>query len=121
MAPVATDPEKLRQIILNLLGNAVKFTERGEIRISACQENGDFKLAVADTGIGIDKPDLERIFDEFDRGRLTSAATYRGTGLGLAIVKSLVNVLGGTVDVESALGRGSTFTVTLPVNSMVKL
>jgi len=69
LAPLHTDPEKLRQIILNLLGNAVKFTEHGEIRISASQENGRFKLVVADTGIGIDQTDLNRIFEEFDRGR----------------------------------------------------
>ena len=114
MAPLFTDPEKLRQILLNLLGNAVKFTDAGEIRISACQENGHFKLAVADTGIGIDKADLGRIFEEFDRGRLTGAGGYRGTGLGLAIVKRLVDFLGGTVTVESEVGRGSIFMVTLP-------
>jgi signal transduction histidine kinase len=118
MAPLLTDPEKLRQILLNLLGNAVKFTGAGEIRISACQENGHFKLAVADTGIGIDKADLGRIFEEFDRGRLTAAGSYRGTGLGLAIVKRLVDFLGGTVTVESELGRGSIFTVTLPSNKL---
>ena len=117
IAPFYTDREKLRQIVLNLLGNAAKFTDRGEIRISACQENGHFKLAVADTGIGIDKADLARIFEEFDRGRLTSDGSYRGTGLGLAIVKRLVDVLCGSIAVESELGRGSTFTVTLPVKS----
>lgn len=115
MAPIYTDREKLRQVILNLLGNAVKFTDRGEIRISACQENGDFKLAVAGTGIGIDKADMNRIFEEFDRGRLTNEGSYRGTGLGLAIVKRLVDLLGGVVAVESEVGKGSTFTVTLPV------
>ncbi len=114
LAPLHTDREKLRQIILNLLGNAVKFTDRGEIRISACQENGDFKLTVADTGIGIERADVTRIFDEFDRGRLTRDGKYRGTGLGLAIVKRLVHVLGGSITVESEVGRGSTFTVTLP-------
>ena len=115
--PVHTDPEKLRQIILNLLGNAVKFTERGEIKISACQENGAIKFAVADTGIGIEQADLNGIFEEFYRGRLTSDRSYRGTGLGLAIVKRLVDVLGGSIAVESEVGKGSTFTVTLPVKS----
>jgi signal transduction histidine kinase len=115
IATVYTDREKLRQIILNLLGNAVKFTDRGEIKISACQENGNFKLAVTDTGIGIDKADINRIFEEFDRGRLSSDGSYRGTGLGLAIVKRLVDVLGGTVFVESEVGKGSTFTVRLPL------
>jgi signal transduction histidine kinase len=115
MSPVATDPEKLRQIIINLLGNAAKFTDRGEIHISARQENGH--LSVADTGIGIDKADLDRIFEEFDRGTLSSVSSYRGTGLGLAIVKSLVNILGGSVAVQSEVGKGSTFTVTLPAKS----
>jgi signal transduction histidine kinase len=115
IAPLYTDREKLRQVILNLLGNAVKFTNRGEIKISACQVNGDFKLAVADTGIGIDMVDMDNIFEEFDRGRLTSDSGYRGTGLGLAIVKRLVDALGGSITVESEVGKGSTFTVTLPV------
>jgi signal transduction histidine kinase len=111
-----TDREKLREVILNLLSNAVKFTDRGEIKISAYQQNGDFRLAVADTGIGINQADINRIFEEFDRGKLTSAAGYRGTGLGLAIVKRLVNLLGGSIVVESVAGKGSTFTVTLPVS-----
>jgi len=118
IATIYTDGEKLRQIILNLVGNAAKFTDRGEIKISACQENGDFKLAVADTGIGIDQADLNRIFEEFDRGRLSSDGAYRGTGLGLAIVKRLVEVLGGSVIAESEVGKGSTFTVTLPVKPL---
>lgn len=117
IAPLHTDREKLRQIILNLLGNAVKFTDRGEIKISACQENGAFKLAIADTGIGIEPADLNRIFEEFDRGRLTSDGSYRGTGLGLAIVKRLVDILGGSIVVESEVGKGSTFTVTLPLKA----
>jgi signal transduction histidine kinase len=112
-----TDPEMLRQIILNLLSNAVKFTEQGGIRISACQANGDFKLAVADTGIGINRADLTTIFDEFDRGALNHGGHYRGTGLGLAIVKRLSELLGGSVAVESEAGKGSTFTVTLPMKS----
>ena len=115
IAPLYTDREKLRQIILNLLGNAVKFTDHGEIRISACQINGNFKLAVVDTGIGINEADMDSIFEAFDRGRLTSDSGYRGTGLGLAIVKRLVDVLGGSIAVESEVGKGSTFTVTLPI------
>ena len=112
IGPLYTDPEKLRQILLNLLGNAVKFTDHGEIRIIACQESGHFKLAVADSGIGIEKEDINRIFDEFDRGRLASDGNYHGTGLGLAIVKRLVDVLGGSIAVESEVGKGSTFIVT---------
>jgi signal transduction histidine kinase len=109
-----TDREKLRQIILNLLGNAVKFTERGEIKISACQQNGSLNLAVSDTGIGIEKKDLDQIFEKFHQGDLSSSKKYRGTGLGLAIVKQFANLLGGEVAVESEVSKGSVFTVTLP-------
>jgi signal transduction histidine kinase len=111
-----TDREKLRQIILNLLDNAAKFTERGEIKISASQQNGSFKLAVSDTGIGIAKEDLNKIFEEFHRGDSSSTKNFRGTGLGLAIVKQFANLLGGEVAVESEVGRGSVFTLTLPVD-----
>ena len=114
MGPLNTDREKLRQIILNLLDNAIKYTERGEIKISASQQNGSFKLAVSDTGIGIQKEDLNKIFEEFHRGDSSSMKQYRGTGLGLAIVKRFVNLLSGEVAVQSELGTGSVFTVTLP-------
>jgi two-component system, NtrC family, sensor kinase len=109
-----TDREKLRQIILNLLDNAVKFTERGEIKIAALQQNGSLRLVVSDTGIGIEKEELKHIFEEFHRGDSSSIRKYRGTGLGLAIVKKFVNLLGGDVAVESEVGKGSVFTVTLP-------
>jgi signal transduction histidine kinase len=110
-----TDREKLRQITLNLLDNAVKFTERGEIKLSASKQNGSFKLAVSDTGLGIEKEDLNKIFEEFHRGGRLSNGKYRGTGLGLAIVKKFVDLLGGEVAVESEVGKGSVFTVTLPL------
>jgi two-component system sensor histidine kinase ChiS len=110
-----TDREKLRQIILNLLGNAAKFTERGEIKISAFQQNGSLKLVVSDTGIGIEKKDLDQIFEKFHQGDLSSNKKYRGTGLGLAIVKRFVTLLGGEVNVESEVGKGSVFTVMLPM------
>jgi signal transduction histidine kinase len=72
-------------------------------------------LTVTDTGIGIERADMNRIFDEFDRGRLSDDGSHRGTGLGLAIVKKLVDVLDGSIAVESDVGKGSTFTVTLPM------
>jgi len=107
-----TDREKLRQIVLNLLDNAVKFTPCGEIKIAAARCNGALKLVVSDTGIGIAQEDLHHLFEEFYR----SKSTTRGTGLGLAIVKKFVNVLGGEIAVESELGKGSTFTVTVPLD-----
>ena len=116
MPALNTDREKLRQILLNLLDNAVKFTERGEIKISASQQNGSFKLAVSDTGIGIEKKDLNEIFEEFHRGDSSSTKNFRGTGLGLAIAKKFVNLLGGEIAVESEVGKGSVFTVTLPLD-----
>jgi signal transduction histidine kinase len=110
-----TDREKLRQILLNLLDNAIKFTERGEIKIAASQQNGSLQFVVSDTGIGIPKEELNKIFEEFHRGDSSSTKNYRGTGLGLAIVKKFVNLLGGEVGVESEVGKGSVFTVTLPL------
>jgi signal transduction histidine kinase len=112
-----TDREKLGQILLNLLDNAVKFTDRGEIRISASQQNGSLKLAVSDTGVGIEKEDLNKVFEEFHRGDSHNSKNYRGTGLGLAITQKFVNLLGGEIAVESEVGKGSTFTVTLPLDS----
>jgi len=111
-----TDREKLAQIVLNLLDNAVKFTEQGEIRISASQQNGSLKLAVSDTGVGIQKEDLNKVFEEFHRGDSYNAKNYRGTGLGLAITQKFVNLLGGEIAVESEVGKGSVFTVTLPLD-----
>jgi hypothetical protein len=98
------------------LDNAAKFTERGEIRISASQQNGTLKLEVADTGIGINNEDLNQVFEEFRRGESSSIKKYRGTGLGLAIVKRLVGLLGGNIGVSSTVGEGSIFTVTLPMD-----
>jgi signal transduction histidine kinase len=110
-----TDRDKIAQIMLNLLDNAAKFTERGEIRIIAARHNGSVKLVVSDTGIGIPEQDLNRIFEEFHRAS-PNGKKYRGTGLGLAIVKRLVDLLGGSIEVCSQVNVGSTFTVTLPLD-----
>jgi signal transduction histidine kinase len=112
---VRTDREKLRQILLNLLSNAVKFTERGEIKISALSRGNRLEITVADTGIGIEKEHVQQIFEEFYRGDTVRARKYRGTGLGLAIVKKLVTVLGGEIAVESESGKGSVFTLPIPL------
>jgi len=111
-----TDREKLKQSILNLLSNAAKFTEKGEIKVSAWHENGSLKLEVSDTGIGMKKEALENIFDEFRQADMSSSRKFGGTGLGLAIVKRFVNLLGGDIGVESEVGKGSTFTITLPLS-----
>ena len=109
-----TDREKLRQIIVNLLGNAAKFTEHGEIRLSARRENATLELVVSDTGIGIEQDALAYVFEEFWQAEAASAGKYGGTGLGLPIVKRLVTLLHGDIAVESEPGKGSRFTVTLP-------
>lgn len=112
---VHTDRDKLKQVILNLLSNAVKFTEDGEIRIAVWQENGAVRVTVADTGIGIPRDELQAIFEEFHQGDMSSTRRYGGTGLGLAIAKRFVTLLGGEIAVESEVGKGSTFTITLPL------
>jgi signal transduction histidine kinase len=110
------DARRVSQVLLNLVGNAVKFTEAGEIEITASAASGQFVLSVRDTGAGIADADQERIFGEFQQ--IDTAATRRqgGTGLGLAIAKRMVGMQGGLISVDSVLGRGSTFGVVLPVH-----
>jgi signal transduction histidine kinase/HAMP domain-containing protein len=115
LPPLKTDRDKLKQILFNLLSNAAKFTEQGEIKVSAARENGNLKLAVADSGIGMTPAALEHIFDEFQQAEKTTSSKYGGTGLGLAIVKKFVTLLGGDITVESEEGIGSKFTITLPM------
>ena len=110
-----TDRDKLKQAVLNLLSNAVKFTEKGEIKVAAWQENGTLKLAVSDTGIGMKKEALDYIFEEFRQADMSSTRRYGGTGLGLAIVRRFINLMGGDIGVESEVGTGSKFTITIPM------
>lgn len=108
-----SDPLRLRQIVNNLLSNAVKFTQKGEISLTASYDFSKLTIAIADTGKGMASEDRERIFQEFTR--LSGAQGEEGFGLGLSIVKKLVTLLEGTIDVQSTLGKGSCFTVTLPL------
>jgi signal transduction histidine kinase len=109
------DEEKLRQIVINLLSNAAKFTERGSIRLRAQGSHGIVAIAVSDTGIGIPPDKLELIFEEFEQADASSTRMYGGTGLGLAIARRLARLMGGDITAESALGSGSTFTLKLPL------
>jgi len=109
------DEGKLRQIVVNLLGNAVKFTPHGRIELSAREAGGRVQVTVVDTGIGIAADKLERIFGEFEQAEPGSAHARGGTGLGLAIARRLARSMGGDVRVESAPGVGSAFTLDLPV------
>ena len=109
------DARRVSQVLLNLVGNAIKFTDQGEVEINASAANGQFVLTVRDTGPGIADADQERIFGEFQQIENTDTRKKGGTGLGLAISKRMVEMQGGMISVESALGLGSVFRVVLPV------
>jgi GAF domain-containing protein/anti-sigma regulatory factor (Ser/Thr protein kinase) len=109
------DARRLSQVLLNLVGNAVKFTDAGEVAIGALAENGNFVLTVRDTGPGIAAADQDKIFGEFQQVDNSNTRKKGGTGLGLAISKRMVEMHGGSISVESELGRGATFRVTLPI------
>jgi signal transduction histidine kinase len=111
------DARRFEQILLNLLSNAVKFTERGEIVITAepAPQAGSFRVVVADTGIGIPRQHLEELFLPFRQVDAGLARSHEGTGLGLAICRRLAGLMGGEIAVDSEYGRGSRFTLTLPV------
>ena len=110
------DARRVSQVLLNLVGNAIKFTDQGEVGITASLANGQFVLEVRDTGPGIADADQERIFGEFQQIDNSSTRKKGGTGLGLAISKRMVEIQGGMISVESTLGQGSTFRVVLPVH-----
>ena len=110
------DARRVSQVLLNLVGNAIKFTDAGEIEIRAAAANAQFTLTVRDTGSGIADADQERIFGEFQQIDNTNTRRKGGTGLGLAISKRMVEMQGGAISVESVLGQGSTFRVVLPVH-----
>jgi signal transduction histidine kinase len=111
-----TDEAKLTQILRNLISNALKFTEHGEVRVTArCDDEGIISFAVRDTGIGIAPGDLERIFEEFSQIETRLQKQSKGTGLGLPLSRSLAGLLGGDLRVESVLGQGSVFTLRIPV------
>jgi len=108
------DERKLTQVLLNLVGNAIKFTDAGEVRITASAANGMFIVAVRDTGPGISEADQGKIFEEFQQADSSITRKKGGTGLGLAIAKRIIELHGGRISVESHLGNGSTFAFTLP-------
>ncbi|HEV8713437.1 MAG TPA: PAS domain-containing sensor histidine kinase [Candidatus Binatia bacterium] len=116
LAPISTDPQKLKVVLRNLIGNAVKFTPQGSITVKASAKSGGVEVSVSDTGIGISPDALTMIFEPFRQVNGTATRQYGGTGLGLHIVKRLTELLGGTVTVESEVERGSTFMVWVPTN-----
>ena len=115
--PVYVDRDMWEKVVLNLLSNALKFTFEGEVALTLKNVDGVVELQVRDTGVGIPEEHLQRVFERFHRIEGVHARTYEGTGIGLALVQELVKLHGGSVRVESALGQGSTFTVTIPAAS----
>jgi len=109
------DERRIFQVLMNLVGNAIKFTDEGEIAIRASAASGSFTVAVCDSGAGIDPSDQARIFQEFQQADSSSTRKKGGTGLGLSIAKRIVEMHKGSIWVESALGMGSMFFFSLPV------
>ena len=117
LPPIYSDESKVSQILRNFISNALKYTERGEVRVTArpTPERDGVEFAVADTGIGIPEQELDRVFDEFVQIENPLQRRVKGTGLGLPLSKRLAELLGGTIAVQSTLGIGSTFSVTIPI------
>nr|QGF22317.1 sensory transduction histidine kinase [uncultured bacterium] len=109
------DEQRITQVLLNLVGNAIKFTEAGEVKVEATVFNDTFVVYVSDTGPGLSEADQQKIFEEFHQVDASSTRKKGGTGLGLSIAKKIVEMHGGRIGVESTLGKGSTFSFTLPV------
>jgi signal transduction histidine kinase len=112
--PVYVDREMWEKIVLNLLSNAFKFTLTGRVRVSLTREDDDAVLEVADTGIGVPDHEIPRLFDRFHRVESTHGRTHEGSGIGLALVQELVRLHGGSIDVTSKLGVGTSFRVRIP-------
>jgi PAS domain S-box-containing protein len=117
VAPIVTDAGKLKQILINLIGNAIKFTSEGEVSVAVevdVASNYPVSISVRDTGIGIAPDRQQKVFEPFEQGDSSTRREFGGTGLGLAIVKAFSELIGAAIEVESELGRGTTFTVWLP-------
>jgi signal transduction histidine kinase len=115
LPPGRGDGRRLTQVLINLVGNAIKFTDVGEVVIKAAANNGSFEVSVHDTGLGISASDQAKLFQEFQQADNTISRKKGGTGLGLAISKRIIEMHGGRVWIDSVVGEGSTFSFTVPV------
>jgi polar amino acid transport system substrate-binding protein len=119
---VYCDPLRLSQVLINLLSNAIKFTENGSVKLKITQVNSLYRFSITDTGIGLTKQQLQKLFKAFSQADESTSRRYGGTGLGLAISQELVSIMGGKIEVESNYGEGSTFSFVLPLrNHTLKL
>jgi signal transduction histidine kinase len=114
LPPGRGDGRRLTQVLLNLVGNAIKFTDAGQVTIKVSAEDGSFSVAVHDTGPGISAPDQAKLFQEFQQADSSITREKGGTGLGLAISKRIIEMHGGKIWVDSVVGEGSVFTFTVP-------
>lgn len=115
--PVNGDVMRVRQVLLNLVSNATKFTEAGTIHVRARLDGDEVHVDVRDTGIGMTPDEVSRLFQEFSQADASTTRRYGGSGLGLAISQRLCRMMGGRITVQSAKGEGSTFTVVLPLHA----
>jgi PAS domain S-box-containing protein len=114
LPPLTSDRERIKQVLINLVGNAIKFTEQGQIILQIRRVNDHFLMSVQDTGIGIPAKHCEKVFEKFHQIRSASTSSIKGTGLGLSICKAFADLIGATLSVESVLGTGSTFSLSVP-------
>jgi signal transduction histidine kinase len=114
---IQTDGTKLRQMLVNILSNAIKFTEKGDIHVGCAVSDGVLEVRIADTGVGIAAENIDYVFEPFWQAEQTATRTTGGTGLGLSVTRKLARLLGGEVTVASRLGSGTTFLLTLPMNA----
>jgi signal transduction histidine kinase len=119
-ASIVGDPVRLKQIVVNLVGNAIKFTEEGEVEMRPYMESGSFKVMVRDTGIGMTKEETQRLFQPFQQVDGSITRRFGGTGLGLVISKRLLELMHGQIMVTSIKGLGTAFTIALPLASESK-
>jgi signal transduction histidine kinase len=116
---IQTDGTKLRQMLVNLLSNGIKFTDKGEVRLGCAVNNSTLEVRIADTGVGIAAENIEDVFEPFWQAEQTATRKTGGTGLGLSVTRKLARLLGGDVTVASRMGAGSTFLLTLPMKAPV--
>ena len=112
---VKSDGRRTKQVIMNLVSNALKFTDKGKIEIKVTRKDGMAEVSVTDTGMGVKKEDMEKLFEQFSRIHTKGTPIVEGTGLGLYLSQKIAGVLGGEIKAESEFGKGSVFTFTLPL------